>query len=85
MFKKDGELADIVETTLRDVFSRLDKIHLGGSLGLEEFNVFLKKAVGEQKSSDFFKYNVLSNFAHNSDNELTLRGFLDWFKQWIQQ
>ena len=34
---------------------------------------------------DFFKFNILSKFASNDDNELSQRGFLDWFRSWIQE
>ena len=47
IFKKNGELSELVQTTLRELFRRMDKVHLGGSLGHAEFNAFLKKAVGE--------------------------------------
>ena len=69
---------------MRDVFRRLDKIHLGGSLGLAEFQAFLQKASGETMTADFFLHQVLFKYAHNSQREITIRGFLDWFKQWIQ-
>ena len=85
VFKKNGDLSELVEATVRDLFRRLDKIHFGGSLGLEDFSTFLRKACGETISNDFYKYNVLAKFAHNDENEVTIRGFLGWFKQWIQQ
>ena len=66
IIKTDGNLSELVLTTLRDIFKRSDKIHLGGSLGLPEFNIILKKACGETMTSDFFKFNVLSKFAHNN-------------------
>ena len=84
VFKKNGDLSELVEATVRDLFRRLDKIHFGGSLGLEDFCTFLRKACGDNISNDFYKYNVLAKFAHNDENEVTLRGFLGWFKQWIQ-
>lgn len=87
IFKKSGEISELVITTLRDIFRRLDKIHLGGCLGLTEFNTLLKKAATSEETSmtsDFFKYNVLAKYAHNSQNEINIRGFLDWFKDWIQ-
>ena len=33
LFKPNGEYTPVVETTLRDIFRRLDRVHLGGSLG----------------------------------------------------
>ena len=47
VFKKNGELSELILTTLRELFRRMDKIHLGGSPGHAEFNTFLKKACGE--------------------------------------
>lgn len=38
VFEKNGELTELVENTLRDVFRRFDKIHLGGGLDLQEIN-----------------------------------------------
>lgn len=66
MFKKNGEFSELVLTTLRDIFRRLDKIHLGGSLGHAEFNTFLKKAVGEGISQDYFKFNIQTKYASNN-------------------
>ena len=85
VFKKNGELSEIMQTTLRELFRRMDKIHLGGSLGHAEFNTFLKQAIGETISQDYFKFNVLTKFASNNQKEVCLRGFLDWFKMWIQE
>ena len=78
-------MTPLVETTLRDLFRRFDKIHMGGGLSLDEFNDLLKRAVGQsaQMTEDFFRHNVLSKFAKNSDGEVTIRGFIDWFKNWI--
>lgn len=36
-------------------------------------------------TKDYFHHNVLAKFAHSDKNELSIRGFLDWFKSWIQQ
>ena len=36
-------------------------------------------------TADFFKFNVLAKYAHNSSNEVSVRGFLDWFKPWIKE
>ena len=58
VFKKNGQFSELVLTTLRDIFRRLDKIHMGGSLGHAEFNTFLQKAVGESISQDYFKFNI---------------------------
>ena len=87
IFEKNGELTELVENTLRDVFRRFDKIHLGGGLDLQEFNAFLERAVGKSElmTADYFRYNVLAKYAHNSAGEVSIRGFLDWFKAWIQQ
>ena len=41
IFKKNGDLTDLVELTMKDVFRRLDKIHLGGSLDHKDINKFL--------------------------------------------
>mmetsp|Transcript_29110 Transcript_29110/g.36087 ORF Transcript_29110/g.36087 Transcript_29110/m.36087 type:complete len:113 (-) Transcript_29110:531-869(-) len=83
LFKKNGDFTDLVETTLREIFRRLDRIHLGGGLDLDEFNDFMKKVGSEPKSSDFFRYHVVHKFAKNAQNELSLRGFMDWFSVWI--
>ena len=85
LFKKNGDFTDLVELTLRDLFRRLDRIHLGGGLDLEEFNDLMKRVGQEPKSNDFFRFHVVNNFARNSNNELSLRGFFDWFRTWIQQ
>ena len=67
------------------MFRRLDRIHLGGGLDLDEFNLFMKRVGREAKSADFFRAQILHNHAKNAQNELSLRGFLDWFRTWIQQ
>lgn len=35
-------------------------------------------------TADFFRFNVLSKFASTNSKEISLRGFLEWFKEWIQ-
>ena len=72
----------MVLTTLKDVFRRLDKMHLGGSLGPAELNQFLQKASSDEQmmTSDYFRYNIASKFASNDQHEINERGFIDWFK-----
>jgi hypothetical protein len=83
ILNKNGGLTDLAENTLKDIFKRLSDIEGLTVMDCDAFNSFYTKSgLGEAKSSDFFKFNVLKENSHTSDNQLDLRGFLDWFTKW---
>lgn len=65
----------------------MDSIQQNRALDHGLFNIFLQKAVKETMSKDQFRMNVQNKFAtvrgEQNHKELSMRGFLDWFKQWI--
>ena len=54
IFKKNGDLSTLVETTLKDIFKRLDKIQLENAIGYEAFSEFLDRGLGDIISLDKF-------------------------------
>merc|ERR1712232_345277 len=69
----------------KDIFRRLDKIQVNNSLEYKEFSQLLERGVGDTISQDYYDYNILPNYCHNSSKELSLRGFTDWFKDWAKE
>ena len=68
---KNGGLTDLAESSLKDIFKRLTDIEGVSVMDLDAFNLFYTKSgLGEAKSSDFFKYNILKENSHTSDGSL---------------
>jgi len=66
ILKKNGDLSNLVELTVKDIFKRLDKIQINNSLDYKEFAHLLEKGVGDTVSQDEFEFNILPKYCHNN-------------------
>ena len=76
-----GDLSDIFEGTLEDIYYRLDTM-ISNSIDFEEFKEFYD-TIGQTITAQDFSTNVLAKYC-STDKGLTLKGFKEFFKDQVK-
>lgn len=81
LLNEKGELSDIFEGTLEDIYYRLDTM-ISNSIDYDEFKE-LYDTVGQSITQQDFTTNIISKYC-STDKGLTLKGFKDFFRDQVK-
>lgn len=81
LLNEKGELSDLFEGTLEDIYYRLDTM-ISNSIDFEEFKEFYD-SIGEPITAQAFSQDVLGKYC-STPQGLTLKGFKEYFKDQVR-